>query len=216
MLNLYKCKTLLSDTDHPFGSYLFGRPYECLKENKTRIRIWFYFYCNKPRDPISVWIKNDRVKLEPGNNRYIGSFIRGDKTIDTLVFSEHSEKELEKYNFLDLELIKNLDIEYPIDSTSDPVDTINQHMVDLSNQGLFTFSRKWRNDVNNWLNSNLSRTWFFKYKVYRYDFHTNYDREKFAITEEILFDGSDYDNLIEALKAFFEHVKTFEGITQTI
>jgi hypothetical protein len=211
MMNVYLCD-IVANTDITIPKqHLFNRILEGLRLNDKSIKILFYFYCNKPRDPVCLWIEDNHIRLEPGNNRYLACLLQEkESTIRSVIVTKHSIQELQKYNYKNLKHVSTVNIPYLGKSK---VADINEAMNEISKIDGYNFELKWRNSVLSWLNENLKYSWVFKYKSYTHNLHNScrFD-ENYKPTETISFDGSDYDTPFDGLKAFFKYVKETENI----
>lgn len=205
MLNVYRCKIQPSfnDTIWP-KAQVWNR--KRLDTGDECLNKWLYFSCVIPRNPINLWHWDNNMKLETGNNRYMGCILKNRQvTIQANIITPHTPEELPQY--IITTKIGEVDAPYP---KQDRIRPWTPAVVALQKYRVckMDYVDNWyKQTVKQWIADNLDHKWIFEYKSDQYILNV-----KCTDCPIIYFDGNDYENIFEAIKAMFVKVMDTEGL----
>lgn len=176
MIKKYHCRiTPALDSKH----FVFFSDYE-IQHNLSRDRIlnkWFYFYINKPVQPIIIWVGDNLLRLEPGSNRYIGTALRQTgESIPAIAIVEGEPVVPKEITILDFIEEADFNMEHKLSSDSLFVKWALGNSTTLN-------SNDWYVPAFKWIRKNLKYSWGLEYQNKTY--FLNGEKKYFLFTPRL-------------------------------
>ena len=189
----------------------------------SRARIldkWFYFYVNKPREPVVVWVSQHCIAVHPGTNRLIGCLLRAQNIVLPALVIKQNPSVFPK-DLGPMTEIACCDLPWPqdINSSSEPA-------IQWAVGNETSFNRgEWKNEVFGWVRDNLNYVWALKYqsRVYCVNWGKHWGFKwgvALALSKYLrwprplggVVDAADYHSLDQAVQVLFKKIVEKEGI----